>query len=228
MLSVLDDILDRPTGQKIGALVGIVLAVVVLDWQYWYGPNQRDLSDVNAQVAEKRADLDMSIYAKSSQPDFSRTVDGIPNEISREANSNVLIQNGNTVVLGGIFRQTQDDRESGLPYLRRIPALGWLFKRMLVSLPLVIKANAVGRADSGDIYRSNTARYTLTLRHTCSNGRVDDGEQCDPNAVVDLCDGRCVGGACTIPNGAACTTDGDCVQGTCVAPDDPSECTCSY
>src|SRR4029450_8931525 len=38
----------------------------------------------------------MSIYAKSSQPDFSRTVDGIPNEISREANSNVLIQDGNT------------------------------------------------------------------------------------------------------------------------------------
>ena len=75
----------------------------------------------------------MSIYAKSSQPDFSRTVDGIPNEISREANSNVLIQNGNTVVLGGIFRQTADDRESGLPYLRRIPALGWLFKRMLKS-----------------------------------------------------------------------------------------------
>jgi len=73
----------------------------------------------------------MSIYAKSSQPDFSRTVDGIPNEISREANSNVLIQDGNTVVLGGIFRQTSDDRESGLPYLRRIPALGWLFKRML-------------------------------------------------------------------------------------------------
>lgn len=73
----------------------------------------------------------MSIYAKSSQPDFTRTVDGIPNEISREANSNVLIQDGHTVVLGGIFRQTADDRETGLPYLRRIPALGWLFKRML-------------------------------------------------------------------------------------------------
>ncbi len=57
-LSVLDDILDRPTGQKAGALVGIVLAVLVLDWQYWYGPNQRDLSDISAQVAQKRADLD--------------------------------------------------------------------------------------------------------------------------------------------------------------------------
>ncbi len=75
----------------------------------------------------------MNIYAKSSQPDFNRAVDGIPNEISREANSNVLIKDGETVVLGGIFRHTSDDRESGLPYLRNVPGLGWLFKRTLDS-----------------------------------------------------------------------------------------------
>jgi type IV pilus assembly protein PilQ len=73
----------------------------------------------------------MNIYAKSSQPDFTKTVDGIPNEVSREANSNVLIRDGETVVLGGIFRNTSQDNESGLPYLRSIPALGWLFKRQL-------------------------------------------------------------------------------------------------
>ena len=74
----------------------------------------------------------MSIYAKSSQPDFTqgRSVDGIPNEISREANSNVLIKDGETVVLGGIFRNTADQAETGLPYLRGVPVLGWLFKRL--------------------------------------------------------------------------------------------------
>jgi type IV pilus assembly protein PilQ len=75
----------------------------------------------------------MNIYAKSSQPDFARSVDGIPSEISREANSNVLIKDSETVVLGGIFRNTDDDRESGIPYLRNIPALGWLFKRNLTN-----------------------------------------------------------------------------------------------
>jgi type IV pilus assembly protein PilQ len=73
----------------------------------------------------------MNIYAKSSQPDFTKTVDGIPNEVSREANSNVLIRDGETVVLGGIFRNTSQDNEAGLPYLRSIPGLGWLFKRQL-------------------------------------------------------------------------------------------------
>jgi type IV pilus assembly protein PilQ len=75
----------------------------------------------------------MNIFAKSSLPDFTRSVDGIPSEISREANSNVLIRNGDTVVLGGIYRHTGDDREDGLPYLRDVPGLGWLFKRSLTT-----------------------------------------------------------------------------------------------
>jgi type IV pilus assembly protein PilQ len=73
----------------------------------------------------------MNIYAKSSQPDFTRSVDDIPSEVSREANSNVLVPNGETVVLGGIFRNTADDRETGVPFLRGVPGLGWLFKRVL-------------------------------------------------------------------------------------------------
>jgi type IV pilus secretin PilQ/predicted competence protein len=44
--------------------------------------------------------LDMAV--KSSQADFSQTVDGIPTEITREAVSHVLVKNGQTVVLGGI------------------------------------------------------------------------------------------------------------------------------
>jgi type IV pilus assembly protein PilQ len=104
----------------------------------------------------------MSIYAKSSQPDFTRTVDGIPNEISREANSNVLIRNGETVVLGGIYRNTSDYRESGLPFLRNIPALGWLFKRMLQNVhheellvfltPRVVNAGTAGLPNAGRLW----------------------------------------------------------------------------
>jgi len=73
----------------------------------------------------------MNIKTKTSQADFSRTVDEIPTEIAREATSNVLIQDGETVVLGGIFRNEANDSETGLPFLRSIPGVGWLFKRML-------------------------------------------------------------------------------------------------
>jgi len=75
----------------------------------------------------------LNIYAKSSVPDFSRTVEGIPTEIAREANSNVLVRDGQTVVLGGISRASGDDRMTGVPFLARVPGLGWLFRRSLVS-----------------------------------------------------------------------------------------------
>ena len=82
-LSVLDDILERPTGQKVGALVGLVLAVVVLDWQYWYGPNQRDLADVSAQVAQKRADLDMRRGKTNARGELERELRDINAELKR-------------------------------------------------------------------------------------------------------------------------------------------------
>jgi type IV pilus assembly protein PilO len=82
-LSVLDDILERPTGQKVGALVGLVLAVAVLDWQYWYGPNQRDLADVSAQVAQKRADLDVRRSKTNARGEFERELRDLNAELKR-------------------------------------------------------------------------------------------------------------------------------------------------
>lgn len=71
------------------------------------------------------------INAKSSQlgaSSIDSTITNIPDEISREANSNVLIKDGETFVLGGIFRGRFETSEAGVPYLRSIPVLGWLFK----------------------------------------------------------------------------------------------------
>jgi type IV pilus assembly protein PilQ len=70
--------------------------------------------------------LDMS--TKSSQADFSRTVDQIPTEITREANSHILVKSGQTVVLGGIYRDNYDETRTGVPYLQDVPAIGWLFR----------------------------------------------------------------------------------------------------
>ena len=74
----------------------------------------------------------LNIYAKSSTLDFGRTVDGIPQENTREAKANVLVRDGETVVIGGIMKDTSSDSETGVPYLKNIPVLGWLFKRLSV------------------------------------------------------------------------------------------------
>jgi type IV pilus secretin PilQ/predicted competence protein len=69
----------------------------------------------------------MQMFVKSSVPS-QQTTDDIPNEISRQATSQVLVREGETVVIGGVYRQRANKAESGLPWLRTIPVFGWLFK----------------------------------------------------------------------------------------------------
>jgi type IV pilus assembly protein PilQ len=71
----------------------------------------------------------LNIEARSSTLDFGRTVDGIPQENTREATANVLVKDGETVVIGGIMKDTSSNSDSGVPYLKEIPVLGWLFKK---------------------------------------------------------------------------------------------------
>lgn len=46
----------------------------------------------------------------------------------REANTNVIVQDQNTVVLGGLRQVRKLEGIDGVPWLHRIPLLGWLFK----------------------------------------------------------------------------------------------------
>ena len=40
----------------------------------------------------------------------------------------MLVRDGETMVIGGVFVDTQSNNVAGIPYLSRIPVLGWLFK----------------------------------------------------------------------------------------------------
>lgn len=46
-----------------------------------------------------------------------------------EATSSLLIDNGSTVVIGGVRKKTESVSETRVPFLGTIPVLGWLFKR---------------------------------------------------------------------------------------------------
>jgi type IV pilus secretin PilQ/predicted competence protein len=77
----------------------------------------------------------MKINVKSSSIANSSTVpsgSGTPvipfDELSREAEASVLVKDGETIVLGGILKDTRNESESGVPYIKDIPIFGWLFK----------------------------------------------------------------------------------------------------
>lgn len=70
----------------------------------------------------------MNINVKSSTLGTQSEGSVIPDELNREAISNVLVRDGETIVLGGILKDTSQESENGVPYLKDIPILGWLFK----------------------------------------------------------------------------------------------------
>jgi type IV pilus assembly protein PilQ len=50
---------------------------------------------------------------------------------TRNAVSSVQVPDGATIVVGGLREDGQGDKQEGLPWLRKIPVLGWLFKNDL-------------------------------------------------------------------------------------------------
>jgi len=47
--------------------------------------------------------------------------------------STVVVRDGDTIVIGGVYKMTASETMSGVPWLSKIPVLGWLFKYKTVS-----------------------------------------------------------------------------------------------
>jgi type IV pilus assembly protein PilQ len=59
---------------------------------------------------------------------FRSPINQVPSIDNREASTEVLVKDGETLVIGGIYQSETDEIQQGIPYLMKIPVLGWLFK----------------------------------------------------------------------------------------------------
>jgi type IV pilus assembly protein PilQ len=73
--------------------------------------------------------LKMFINVHKDEPDFSQTVLGNPTIITKNAETNVIQFDGQTIVIGGLNKETTTDSRTGVPLLEDVPGLGYLFKR---------------------------------------------------------------------------------------------------
>lgn len=73
-------------------------------------------------------EITMDIKAEVSEVDEASVTIGRPIITSSEASSKVLVRDGNTVVIGGFIKQKEEKSVKGIPILRSIPIIGFLFK----------------------------------------------------------------------------------------------------
>ncbi|NPA13066.1 MAG: pilus assembly protein PilQ [Aquificae bacterium] len=70
----------------------------------------------------------MDIKLSQDTPDFTKSINGQPPIQTKQVSSKVIARDGQTVVIGGVLEKTEETMESGVPILKEIPLLGWLFK----------------------------------------------------------------------------------------------------
>jgi type IV pilus assembly protein PilQ len=71
----------------------------------------------------------MLISVENATPDFSRQVNNIPPINTQRANTQVLVSDGQTTVIGGIYVSNSTVSSDKTPGLGNVPLLKWLFKR---------------------------------------------------------------------------------------------------
>ncbi len=103
-------------------------------------PYQQASSSGATNVAFKKAVLGLTVTPQIT-PDDSVTMkisvsqdsvgnifSGVPSINTKKVDTQVLVDNGGTVVIGGVYTQDESDSTSKVPGLGDIPVLGWLFK----------------------------------------------------------------------------------------------------
>jgi len=113
--------------------------------------------------------VSLAINVTESQPDFSNLVDGTPSINDNSATTTVMLRDGETTVIGGLFQIQKSKSINGVPVLSRIPILGALFgsrtrKRNKRELFIFITPTIVENVPQIPVYpesyeKINTLRY---------------------------------------------------------------------
>lgn len=75
----------------------------------------------------------MEVKVTKDAPDFLNALNGVPPIEKNEVNAKVLVNDGETVVIGGVFSNLQSKTVDKVPFLGDLPYLGRAFRRDMVT-----------------------------------------------------------------------------------------------
>jgi type IV pilus secretin PilQ/predicted competence protein len=84
---------------------------------------------VTPHIASNQKKITLDVVIENNEPNFAeKDTLGNPAIKTKEAKTEMTINNGDTVVIGGIIFKKEETVEDRIPWLGDIPVLGWLFK----------------------------------------------------------------------------------------------------
>jgi type IV pilus assembly protein PilQ len=124
------------------------------------------------------------------------TSSNLPFKITTEVTSNVMVKDGHTIVIGGLFREASDSSRSQVPVLGNIPLAGTLFRQqrdrtqreevIILLTPHIIK-NDVAYAQLSEEQLRNAEMLRVGVRQGMMiSGRERMAESCYRSALEEL------------------------------------------
>jgi len=117
-----------------------------------------------------------------------QSVQGIvsPTFTTREAETTVVVQSGETVVIGGIISETKNDSRGGVPYLMDVPVLGQLFRshsdsKRKIELIILITPYVVRDRDEA---RSVTAQFKARVDDVLRELNIEEVDNAAGHTVI--------------------------------------------
>jgi type IV pilus secretin PilQ/predicted competence protein len=87
---------------------------------------------VTPQITAARTVL-LRLEVENNSADFANRVNGVPPINTQSAKTNVLVSDGATTVIGGIYQSNEQTSLNATPLLGKLPVLGALFRNRLVN-----------------------------------------------------------------------------------------------
>lgn len=85
---------------------------------------------VKPYVSLRDCAIAMEINVTKNEPDFvNKGARGDPSILTKEAKTKILVNDGETTVMGGIYTRNTGLSYNKIPFFSDLPVLGWLFKR---------------------------------------------------------------------------------------------------
>lgn len=111
----------------------------------------------------------LKINLEFSNASESSGIAGNPQFSTRKAQTTAKVQSGHTLILGGLISESKNFSRSGLPFLSKIPVLGYLFGTTSESfdrteLLLMVTPHVISNQDQADVITSDFQDKVKTIK----------------------------------------------------------------
>jgi type IV pilus assembly protein PilQ len=111
-------------------------------------------------VTDTPRSLFLEVAVTRREPDFANAVQGNPALFTRTLFTRALVKEGETAVIGGLTQDDATDSQTEIPFLGRLPVLGWLFRdhrktetklQLMIFITPVILPTPIGGVDPASL-----------------------------------------------------------------------------